>query len=161
MRNSSKAVPFLLGTVFAGALFAFFFWDLWHHYVPYSPKSSPSLAGKLFPLFVWLGVVFLQIGVPWLRRIRSRSWPWVECRVEGCSIEQIQRRGRQSCVVRVNYSYLVNGGRYGGVHAEEVATASDALALVNSVKGLPPSVRYKPDDPFESQMNLQRDASLS
>jgi hypothetical protein len=99
--------------------------------------------------------------VRWLRRRRSRSWPWAETMIEGSSIKKVPRRGGSSYLLTVAYSYSVNGERYGGVYVEAFGEESEARAVRDSLTSFPPPVRYQPGDPFRSVMDPYRDAHLT
>ena len=159
--SGSKAIPFALGAALAGILFALFGLDLWHHWVPYSPNKPPSFVAKFIFLSVWLAAAFASSGVRWLRRRRSRSWPWAASTIEGNSVRSVPTRRGSSCLLTIAYSYSVNGERYGGVYSEVFDGEAEAQAVRNSVTSFPPPVRYQPGDPFKSLMDPYRDAHLT
>jgi hypothetical protein len=64
------------------------------------------------------------------------------------------RSGRPSYHLSVGYSYMVNGETYGGVHSELLDTEPEAESLLANLRASPPLVRYKLDDPMESEMLL-------
>ena len=145
---------FLIGGAMAAALFVFFGWDLAHHYTAYSPDRHGFPWAKIIFLVPW-AVVLAMYGSRWLRKQQAASWPSAASRIESGSVGAIPRRGgRCSYLLSIAYSYTVDGETYGGVHSEILDTESDAQSVLASLKALPPLVRYKPEDPMESEMLL-------
>ena len=116
----------------------------------------------MITLILALVLVFglLQIGLPWLRRRRSRSWPWARSNVQGGSIQVVRDRSGTSYRLAVSYSYTVNRETYGGTYTERCRDEDEAQGLLKSLKEFPPPVRYKPGDPSKSVMDPYRDAAL-
>ena len=56
-------------------------------------------------------------------------------------------------MLRVDYWYVVNGERYGGVYVERFDRESAAQAMLNSLRDLTPAVRYKPKDHADSLLD--------
>jgi len=158
LRGDSRVTAFVFGTAAAIALFAFFGWDLMaHHWIPYVPNRPESSFFRLLPAVIWLAA-FLRASLRWLRRRQSRYWPYAQSTIEGGSITDAEGR---SCLLTVAYSYFVNGERYGGVYAESFRGESDAQAVFERLRRLPPPVRYKPGSPAESTMEPYCDAALA
>jgi hypothetical protein len=154
-----RAFPFLLGAAIAGALFGVFGWDLAHHWDPASRNRSHPWVGLLVVL-IWMAPL-APVGIRWLQRRRSQSWPWAETTIEGGSVALVpQGRGRVYRLT-VIYSYSVGSEEYGGIYTESCGSESEAQGLLKSLRGWPPPARYKASDPSNSVMDPYRDAALA
>jgi hypothetical protein len=152
---TKRAVPLLLGVGISIVLFGVLAWDLAHHSDPRHSRLNPILI--VAPMWIFsLAPIFWR----WFRRRRSQSWPWVAARIEGGSVEAVQRGRRQLYELTATYAYTVAGETYGGVYTQVFGNAIDAQDLLRSMKDLPPAVRYKPSDPGDSAMDPYRDAGL-
>ena len=156
IKLTPSAMPFMVGIALAALFFVLFGLDLAHHWVPHRPNKSPSQLGKFLPVLVWLALVAAAAGAPWLRERRSRSWPRSQARIETGSIQPFSGRGGTFYVLTAGYWYAVNGERYGGVYVERFDRESDAQAMLNTLRDLPPAVRYRPEDPADSVLNPYR-----
>jgi hypothetical protein len=160
MRSLSRATPFLFGSVLAAGVFCFFAWDLAHHHAAYSPQAPHSSLTRFLPLIVYLAA-FVASGLGRLHQRRSRSWPFTPATIESGSVDMVTRDGRWAYLLKASYSYSVDGERYGGNYTELFSTASEAEGVLESLREMPPPVRYKPGDPSESAMEPYRDAVLA
>ena len=158
-----RALPFLLGAAGAGILFAVVIWDLGHHGDGYSRNgghSHPWLRDFYLFYMIW-GTGWALIRIPWLRRWRSRRWPWAKTRIEGGAVEDFAKRRYPVFRLTVTYSYSVGGEEYGGVYTESFGNKSDAQGMLKSLRDLPPPTRYNANNPAESAMEPYRDATLA
>ena len=148
---ASKAAPFAAGIALAGVLFAFFGWDLWHHYV-----TSPGHPAQwLDHVEVYLSVLALlgARGLYQWRVWRSRDWPRADATIENVAIAFGKTQGSEDpWQVTASYWYLVNGERYGGVYTEGFRSEAAAQAKRDRLKGSHLAVRYRADHPDESVM---------
>jgi hypothetical protein len=156
VERNSRTAPFVVGIAFATLIFILFGLDLAHHWVPYRPNKTPSPFVKWFPLLVWLTALAATIGMPWLRKRLSRSWPRSLARIETGSIASFSKKSGTFYVLTVGYWFAVDGQRYGGVHAVRLGSESDAEAMLNSLKQAPAVVRYKSSDPTNSLLTPDR-----
>jgi hypothetical protein len=155
--GDSFAIPLLLGVGITIALFAFLAWDLSHHWNP--PRSRSRLLLQVLIAASWLVPAVAALRRQFRRRA-SASWPWVPARIEGGRVGAIQRGRREICILTATYAYTVEGETYGGSYTESFRNEIEAQELLESLKELPPPVRYKPSDASESMMEPYRDAVL-
>jgi hypothetical protein len=117
------------------------------------------VASLVFVL-IWLAR-FGPNGVAWLQRRRAHSWPWAETMIEGGTVKPVGEGRSRVYRLTVGYSYSIRGEKYGGAYSEPFSSESEAKALLESLRVLPPPARYKPSDPCESVMDPYRDAALA
>jgi len=122
------------------------------------PAVSPAHWQLAWPLLIFGGVILLK----WWDKTRSESWPWADAKLCDSSILEVRSgHGGRAWVLRVSYSYVVAGVKYGGNHAQRFRSPSEAERALKSLCDLPPPVRYKPGKPSESAMDPYRDAALA
>ncbi len=137
--------------------FAILSWDFSHDWYSYSPGRPRSLMA-----FVSIQLALLApLGLRWLRKRRSGSWPWAQTTIEGGSVQLVAGSRSRVYLLTVAYSYFVNGEKYGGRYQESFSSESEARGVLESLKEMPPPARYKPADPSESVMAPYRDATLA
>jgi hypothetical protein len=96
--------------------------------------------------FLVVGVAFYypsKLVLWWVRRRVAVSWPPVSGTIQSGEAQGSQ----ENCIVRLNYSYCVNGKYYAGCYEHLTTNPDEAWWEINRLKGRNIIVRYKPEKP--------------
>lgn len=99
-----------------------------------------------FVIDIFVAFLF-RVCANWFQRIRSRNWPTVTAKVHRAHVE---RHGYGCHVVRIPYSYRVDGKRYAATHGQPLLFGSGNDWVQDFPAGKEIEVRYKPDDASRS-----------
>ena len=114
----------------------------------------------VFGLYALFGLVFACLHERsrlrlWWRGRDSRHWPLADALIEGGEVAIEPRSFR----LIVHYSYQVGARRHTGEYEKLFLTEKDARGLLESLRSLPPVIRYDPAEPSTSVMDPYRDVT--
>ena len=121
------------------------------------PEGKSHL--KLPPIDILFGVLLTIIALlrpVWqrIKSLRARGWLTIQGWV-GATTVSPQHGLIRSYLVRVAYTYILNGEYYSGFYERTFLRKSSADAFASSVKGQMAFVRYEPDAPARSTLLAQ------
>lgn len=113
----------------------------------------------LFIVFWLIGAVG-KLRARW-RLSQAKNWPLVTGSIESANSQLVAERGGATPVLRVSYSYQVDGEWYAGTGIVRFADEDQACEFTHEARGKKLDVNVNPSNPAESALTEQQLHTLS